>query len=211
MVSSTQALPELVSRCLQRGKSEDWEALIESLRPMVSGVASRSAARWGETRRDQVEDLTQEAFLKFCKDECLILRQLSGKPEGMMIAFLKVAVANLVHDHFRAQRSGRRYPAAGLLSADVLDQWLGETQTVDAVQRDLLLQEVDQIIARKLTGPTAARDRRIFWLYHRHGMTAKDIAAIPAIGLSDKGVESAVYRVTGLVKEELTALKGNLP
>jgi RNA polymerase sigma-70 factor (ECF subfamily) len=40
------------------------------------------------------------------------------------------------------------------------------------------------------------RDRVMFWLYYRQGYTAEEIARLPAIGLTAKGVESALRRVT---------------
>lgn len=208
MVAPARALPELLSLCLRQGDRRDWEALIESLHPIIFSAAARAAARWGEVRRDQVEDLTQDAFLKLCKNDCRILRQVQNKPEGATVVFLKVTVSNLVHDHFRAERAGRRHPAGGLLSTDFADPWLGETRSVDVVEREIFLKQIDEALRRRLSGPTAHRDHRIFWLYNRHGLTAKDIASIPVIGLSEKGVESAIHRATVLVKEELCALKG---
>ena len=208
MSSSNRSLRDLVLQCIQRGDARDWEALVAHLQPLVSVVIIRSASRWGETRREQVEDLTQEAFFKICRDRCAILRQLQEKPEAAIVAFIKITVSNLVHDHFRSARSGKRHPAAGLLSTESLDQWAGETKTVDRLQRELLLSEIDKIVTHKLRGATASRDRAIFWLYHRQGMTAKAISSIPAIGLSDKGVESTLYRMNALVKEEMLAAKG---
>ena len=198
----------MVHQCLRRGDAQDWEELVGRVQPVVAGVAARSAARWGEANRAQVEDLTQDAFLKLCRDDFAILQKISDRSEDAMIAFIKVTVANLVHDHFRAQRSGKRHPRAGLFSTDILDQWLGETQTMDTLQRELLLREIDKIVVRKVTGPTAQRDRRIFWLHHRQGMSARAIAAVPGIGLTDKGVESTLYRVNVVVKEEMAVAKG---
>ena len=47
------------------------------------------------------------------------------------------------------------------------------------------------------------RDRRIFWLYYRAGLKPAVIARMPGIGLSVKGVESAVFRLTKLVRTVL--------
>jgi RNA polymerase sigma-70 factor (ECF subfamily) len=175
---------------------------------LIAGVAARSALRWGALRAELVEDLTQEVFLKLCKNRFAILRQVEGQPDEMILAFLRVTVANLVHDHFRAERSAKRFPSGGFLTPDALDTWLGETRTMNATEHELLLGEIDRVLTRKLAGASAGRDRRVFWFHHRHGMTAKAIASIPAIGLSEKGVESVLFRLAVLVKEELTAAKG---
>jgi RNA polymerase sigma-70 factor (ECF subfamily) len=47
----------------------------------------------------------------------------------------------------------------------------------------------------------------IFWLYYEQGMTAKAIAALPSINLTSKGVESAISRLTRLVREQVVQLR----
>ncbi len=64
-----------------------------------------------------------------------------------------------------------------------------------------MLREIDQCIERVST----QRDRKIFWLYYQRGLTAKDIAELPSIGLNAKGVESCIYRLTKAVRLEVTA------
>ena len=58
-------------------------------------------------------------------------------------------------------------------------------------------------------GPTAERDRNLFWLYYLQGLTADEIAALPASELSAKGVESALRRVTTWLRNEMKARKPN--
>ncbi len=47
----------------------------------------------------------------------------------------------------------------------------------------------------------SVRDRNLFWLYYRQGLTAQAISQIPSIGLSAKGVESAIARLTRLLRD----------
>lgn len=199
---------DLLGRCLKIGDDSAWRASVEYLQPLIAGVAARSALRWGPIRAELVEDLTQEAFLKFCKNGFAILRKIEDQPEEMILAFIRVTVANLVHDHFRAERSAKRFPSGGFLTTDTLDAWLGETRTINSTERGLLLSEIDKLLRQKLSGASSARDRRVFWFHHRHGMTAKAISSIPAIGLSEKGVESVLFRLGVVVKEELAGAKG---
>jgi len=51
------------------------------------------------------------------------------------------------------------------------------------------------------------RDRALFWLYYRQGLTAGEIAALPSAGLTAKGVESALRRVTGWLRGEIEKRK----
>jgi RNA polymerase sigma-70 factor (ECF subfamily) len=51
------------------------------------------------------------------------------------------------------------------------------------------------------------RDRTVFWLYYQQGFSAKAIAALPSIGLSEKGVESAILRLTREVRNRLATTR----
>jgi hypothetical protein len=52
-------------------------------------------------------------------------------------------------------------------------------------------------------GPTQQRDKLIFLLYYQQGMTAQDIASLPTVSLSVKGVESTLLRMTRFVRQQL--------
>jgi len=47
------------------------------------------------------------------------------------------------------------------------------------------------------------RDKVVFLLYYRQGLTAKKIAGIPGIDLSEKGVESCLHRLTERVRKRV--------
>jgi RNA polymerase sigma factor (sigma-70 family) len=201
-------LPELVEACVRSNDQVAQEALVKEILPMIVGVAARSASHWGRVAPELVEDLTQDSLLKLCRNEFAILRRMLDKPELTIRAFIKAVVVNLVHDHFRSERSEKRRPPAGFLPDEVTGLDLGNTAAADALERNLLLDEINRILTIKLSGPSGARDRRVFWLHHRHGITAKALSLIPGIGLSEKGVESALFRMTVLIKEELSESKG---
>jgi DNA-directed RNA polymerase specialized sigma24 family protein len=64
------------------------------------------------------------------------------------------------------------------------------------LERKILLERVEKCLSTQ-----DPRSRRIFWLYHRQGLTPKVISALPGIGMGTGGVETAVYRLTGAVRE----------
>lgn len=208
MPAERRPLPELLEECLTSSDLDIWNTLIRQILPLVGGVVARSASRWDRITPELVEDLTQEAFLKLCKDEFAVLRGVRGRPEPIMIGFIKVTIANLVHDHFRMEYSEKRRPKAGFLSSDHLEETVGGSSAVDALQRGILLDQVDKILKDKLCDENSARDRHIFWLHHRNGMTAKAIASVPSLNLTEKGVESVLFRTGQLVKGELMDPKG---
>ena len=74
----------------------------------------------------------------------------------------------------------------------------------------MLFSELDQKL-RSAPGSTAERDRTIFWLYYLQGLTAEEIAGLPASDLSAGGVESALRRITTWLRKELEPRKQETP
>ena len=76
------------------------------------------------------------------------------------------------------------------------------------MHRTALLEKLDRMLlsAPKIIG---ARDRALFWLYYRQGFTADEISRMPAVGLTPKGVESALRKVAAWLREEIE--RGGLP
>jgi len=66
------------------------------------------------------------------------------------------------------------------------------------------LNEIDEHLKLGLTGPDQERDRTIFWLYFRQGMSTKEIASLPTIGLGPKGVGSVIERLKHGIREQIT-------
>jgi hypothetical protein len=67
------------------------------------------------------------------------------------------------------------------------------------------LSEIDDRLKRGLSGPDQERDRMIFWLYFRQGMSTKEIASLPSVGLGMKGVGSVIERLKQYVREQILA------
>jgi RNA polymerase sigma-70 factor (ECF subfamily) len=64
-------------------------------------------------------------------------------------------------------------------------------------------------LKRCLSGPEQERDRMIFWLYFRQGMSTKEIASLPTIGLGAKGVGSVLERLKHGIREQILGLRLN--
>jgi RNA polymerase sigma-70 factor (ECF subfamily) len=65
------------------------------------------------------------------------------------------------------------------------------------------LYEIDEHLKRSLSGSDQERDRMIFWLYFRQGMSTKEIASLPTIGLGTKGVGSVIDRLKHSIREQI--------
>jgi RNA polymerase sigma factor (sigma-70 family) len=134
-----------------------------------------------------------------------LLREFEPKHAESFYGYLKTIAASVTYDHCRAALSKKRSsPAAVEVPADSDSARLPETTagSAESIQRAILLQEIDEVL-RLLVGNEANRDRRIFWLYYRHGLTAQAIADLPTIDLSVKGVEGVLHRLNAFVRQHL--------
>ncbi len=71
----------------------------------------------------------------------------------------------------------------------------------------VFLNEIDEHLKRCLTGSDQERDRTIFWLYFRQGMSTKEIASLPTIGLGAKGVGSVIERLKHCIREQILGVR----
>jgi len=184
-----------------------WEEFVRRFHPLISGVAYRVARSWGEIAPQVIDDLVQETYLKLCTDGMYILRNFESAHPDAIYGYIKVFTANLAHDHFRSQGSKKRGGSVPTLPLEDESGTVGAGSIERNVYRNLLLQQVDACLQRINSGINAKRDRRIFWLYYRVGLPAIEIAALPAIGLSTKGVESTLLRMTREVRAALATRK----
>jgi RNA polymerase sigma-70 factor (ECF subfamily) len=159
-----------------------------------------------------VEDLLQETYLKLCAENFRALRGLECEHESALYGFLKVVTSNVVHDHFRSAYSQKR--GCGRVEEN-LEQVPMSTafcsRSLDHADRRILLDEIDDCLADRAADPTFSRDYAIFWLYYREGLTAKAISELPSVGLTVKGVESVVGRLTRFVRLRLNSSKAQQP
>lgn len=197
---------ELVSACANSGDSAAWEEFVRRFQKVIATVALRTAREWGNTSAHLIDDLVQETYFKLCADNCCILRNFQARHSGAIFGYLKVITANVVHDHFKALNSRKR--GENLTSVLGEDCEVGEISgfgpsEVELMERAILIEEIDTSLRTFEVGPNAERDRRIFWLYYRAGLPASAIASISGIGLTTKGVESTLLRLTQHVKQKL--------
>jgi RNA polymerase sigma-70 factor (ECF subfamily) len=209
-----QALPpaELVVHCLRTGEEFAWIEFVRRFQPLIASVAIRVSRQWGETSRSVVDDLIQETYLKLCTDRLRLLDNFKSRHDEAIYGYIKVFTANLVHDHFKAsnaQKRGRAVETASINDERKAEYRIHVESTEVLVQRKLLLGEVAACLEGIAAGPGSERDRRIFWLYYRVGLSARAIATLPTIGLSTKGVESTILRLTRAVRRHLTAQKSS--
>ena len=196
---------ELIARCIEGGEAEAWEEFIHRTRRLVTGVVYRVATRWNESRAEVLEELVQETYLRLFTSNCKALRDFKPANDDAIYAFVKVLAANIVHDHLRAQNATKRgahqtesVEAEGPEGAPRL-----ELGVPPKIENHVLLNEMEGWLNRLVSGRDAESQKAIFWLYYRQGLSAASIAEVSAFGLTTKGVESVIYRLTKLLREKL--------
>lgn len=196
---------ELVKACAASKDEGAWTELIQRSHPVIAAAVLRTARHWGEPSRSQLDDLIQDTYLKLCEDDSRLLRSFQPRHEDSIFGFLRVVAANVVHDHFKSALAAKR--GAGQTEAisepvEIATKTLGSDSFATVSQR-LQLEQIDKALRQVTAGKDQERKRIVFWLRHRQGLTASEIAAIPSIGLTTEGVESMLMRLAIMIRGHL--------
>ena len=206
---SSFSAEDLIRACVGPESETAWVEFIRRFRPLIAKVALRTARRWEEPPRQLLDDLIQDTYLRLCADNCQLLERFRERHANAIFGFLKVVAASVVHDHYKAERALRR----DINQTDVLSDGPGMDPpasgegSFDAVEKRVRLREIDEALVKLFQGKHLARNRAIFWLHYRDGMTASAIASISWIGLDTKGVESTLRRMTHMIQSHIGADK----
>jgi len=196
---------ELIRACVGGGETGAWEEFVRRFRGLIAGTVMRTARRYGECPPHLLDDLIQDTYLKVCADHCRTLRDFRPDSPDAIFGLLKKVAFCVTHDYFRGGYTGKRWTGQREMA---LDSYIESTiphgqEGLTQMEREVLLHEIDDCLTEEPESLAEQRDRQIFWLYYRHGMTARAIAAIPGIGLTQKGVESVIQRLTIHVRNRL--------
>jgi RNA polymerase sigma-70 factor (ECF subfamily) len=202
---------DLIRACAE-GETAAWHEFMRRFHRIITITAYRVARRWSAASPALVDDLAQETYLKLCAGGGRVLAEFDSSDPDAILAFLRVVTTNVANDYFKRLHAGKRGGAQATESLDDLKHADTPVSAAgsDRIERTMLLQEVDACLSAVAPAETRDRDCVIFWLYYRQGLTAKEIAELPAIGLGLKGVESTLHRLTQLVRSQLVE-RGSAP
>jgi RNA polymerase sigma-70 factor, ECF subfamily len=149
-----------------------------------------------------LEDLVQETYLKLCANKCRLLRDFEHREPDAIYAFLKVVTASVVQDHFKNANAAKR--GYGQAPTDIETSGaVSSFSNQHSMDRKVLLEQIDQHISQIVAPEELPRKRLISWLYYRCGLSANDIASLPNVGLTTKGVQSVILRLTRSLQARL--------
>jgi RNA polymerase sigma factor (sigma-70 family) len=202
---SSLSLQDIISLCATDCDNEAWEEFVSRVSTPLSITILRTASRWGTPSRSLVEDLMQVTYLKLWEGGRESLRKFAQERPEAILAYLKRTAANATHDYFKhshSQSSGgdKTHFSTSDFDPEAGDKVHGSAERID---RAVFLKEIELLLKRCLTGPDQERDRTIFWLYFRQGMSTKEIASLPTIGLGTKGVGSVIERLKLSIRDQI--------
>lgn len=208
---SSLSLKEVVCLCAEPGDHEAWEEFVSRVGKPIGLTIMRTSSLWGEASQSLVEDLIQITYLKLWEGGCRLLRDFAMQRPDAILAYLKKTAANATHDYFKhghSQSCGGDEPHVSTSDVEP-ETGQGGHGSEERIAFQVFLNEIDEHLQRCLTGPDPERDRTIFWLYFRQGMSSKEIASIPAIGLGAKGVGSVIERLKHGIREQIMGTGSN--
>lgn len=203
------SVEDLIRLCAEGTGADAWEEFVSRFHRVISLSAIRVARQWGEVSHQLLDDLVQEAYLKLCAGKCRLLQDFALRHPEAIAGYIKTVAANAAHDYFKSARSLKRGAGKVQDSVDDVDPSAGRKSrgSPEAMERAILLKEINQCLDSCSVGPEGERDCLMFWLYYRQGISARAIAALPGVGLSAKGVESAILRMTRLIRQQLVEIR----
>jgi RNA polymerase sigma-70 factor (ECF subfamily) len=202
---SSLSLKDVVSLCAGAPDDEAWEEFVSRVGKPLSLIVMRTASRWGSPPKTLVEDLVQVTYLKLWEGGRRLLHEFALQHPEAILGYLKKTAANATHDYFKHRHSQSSGGDQSHISTSDLDPVAGNHAfgSQEAIDREIFFAEIDELLKRCTDGPDQERDRTIFWLYFRHGMSTREIASLPTIELTAKGVGSVIERLKYGIRERI--------
>ena len=188
---------ELLQLCLSTDAEEHWREFVRRTQPLIASVIINTVRRWKQPDPSLVDDLIQDTYVKLFANDRKALRSIKNEYENAIFGFLKVVASNVVQDHFRK-------PINKADEVEVSDAVLPPGPD-ERERREFLdkKEQVQRILTRLSSSETYKRDEAIFWFFYEQGYTAKEISLLPNVGLTVKGVEAVILRLTRYLRGEL--------
>ena len=202
--SSTSDL-DLIRACAESDDSAAWVEFVEHFQPFIARSIIKTTRQWGQSPREVVDQLVQDTYLKLCTDKCRLLLNFAVQHPDAIPGYIKTIAVNLAHDHFKAHYSQKRGAGLAPESLEDIDP-KAESGTFgghQAMEREVLLRQISDFLKSCSEGPHQDRDQTIFWLHYQQGMSTKDIAGLPTVRLTDKGIQTALQRLLRCIRGKL--------
>jgi RNA polymerase sigma-70 factor (ECF subfamily) len=202
MVKDEAPIRDLLQVCLGSGEQEQWREFVRRTQPLIASVIMNTIRRWKEPAPSLVDDLIQDTYVKLFANDRKALRSIKNEYENTIFGYLKVVASNVVRDHFRQpeNKADEVEPSDSVLPLP--------SDGHDRLEFAHLKDKVEALLEHFSSSETYERDLAIFWFFYEQGYTAKEISFLPNIGLTVKGVEAVLLRLTRFLREALGGSQG---
>jgi len=209
---SSLSLKDVVCLCADPRNDDAWEEFVSRVDKPIGLTIKRTAEVWVKPFRSLIEDLVHETYVKLLKDRCRHLRDFAIEPSDTeILRYIKRTAINVTYDHFKHHLSQKEGGDNPHVSTSDVDPEAGPDVygSQERIAFAVFLKEINEHLKHCLTKPDQERDRTIFWLYFRQGMSTKEIASLPTIGLAAKGVGSVIERLKHDIREQIVGSRSD--
>lgn len=199
-------LYDLLQECLHTREEYLWAEFIRRTQPLITATITRRLRSYpSQIAGGVVDDLVQDTYLKLCENNFRPLREFKYDHENGIYGLLKAAACSVLGDYIRYRLTHKRGGGKATVCLEDDTSARAPVNVAAHLEREVMLHEIGQLLATCSDDATLQRDCTIFWLYYRYGLTCNAIARIAYMGLTVKGVESTILRLTRRVKERYPA------
>jgi RNA polymerase sigma-70 factor (ECF subfamily) len=188
---------ELLQLCLSTNAEGHWREFFRRIQPLIASVIINTVRRWKNPAPSLVDDLIQDTYIKLFANDKKALRSIKNEHENTIFGYLKVIASNVAKDHFRKPENKADEIE---LSDAVVPPGPQDRERLEFLHKK---EQVQEILETLSSSETYQRDVAIFWFFYEQGYTAKEISLMPHLGLTIKGVEAVIFRLTQYVRERL--------
>jgi RNA polymerase sigma-70 factor (ECF subfamily) len=194
---------ELLNLCLSSDDQAHWREFVRRTQPLIASVIMNTIRRWQTPSPSLVDDLIQDTYIKLFAHDRKALRSIKNEYENTIFGYLRVVASNVVWDHFR-------HPENKVEEIELTDPVLPPgPDGMDRLEFARRKEQIQQRLETLSSSPTYQRDVAIFWFYYEQGYTAKEVSLLPNVGLTVKGVEAVLQRLTKFIREGVMASSGD--
>lgn len=190
-------LAQALTASLNSRNASECEEFIRLAQPVVAAGVVRAVSRWRRPAREQIDDFVQETFVRLYANNAKVLRDFRGTTSLALAAYLRVVASSVVLDSFRSTMAQRHGAGQAMQNLDDMGAVLpSSADTFKSVEQSLLTEKINRCLQAEKD-----RDRSIFWLYFRQGLSARQISEMRQLDIGSKGVETTIFRVSRAVRE----------
>ena len=198
----------MILACSQGADVPAWAELIAEIHKVIASTVIKTLRQSGAISCQPADDLIQDAYVRILEQQALQTFR-SAQPDSIY-GYIKAIAYSAVQDYLRGQSAQKR---GGGISHVNLNECSEDSLSAPAIELSILIREIDELL---LEVTPLQRDRTIFLLHWKRGMSAKEISELPGMELTAKGVGSVLTRVQAdlkrrIVSTEIAKEKGSKP